>query len=328
MKGKYEVIVKSRRLQYKFTINRNITILRGDSATGKTTLIEMIDEFQRNGPASGIEIKCQKACTVLSGTRWLDNLSAIHDSIVFIDEGDRFPLSEEFASAIKGSDNYYVIVTRVSASNLPYSIKEIYGIKNVSGNRYQGTKRLFSEFYPLCDVSIAQIDNPDLVIVEDSNSGYQFFSDFFSKFGIRCISANGKSNIYAELIQQEYKTALVIADGAAFGSEIEKVLSVKKARNVIVYLPESFEWLILKSGLIKDSDLADKLDSTHDYVDSKEYFSWERFFTALLVAQSQGTYLQYSKSDLNPVFLQEHEQKAIIDIVPEIIVTGGDSEPT
>ena len=117
----------------------------------------------------------------------------------------------------------------------------------------------------------------------------------------------------------------MIADGAAFGSEIEKVLSVKKARNVIVYLPESFEWLILKSGLIKDSDLADKLNSTHDYV---EYFSWERFFTALLVAQSQGTYLQYSKSDLNPVYLQDHEQKSIIDIVPEIIVTGGDSEPT
>ena len=207
MKGKYEIIVKSRRLQYKFTINRNITILRGDSATGKTTLIDMIDEFQRNGPASGIEINCSKPCTVLSGTRWLENLSAIHESIVFIDEGDKFPLSEEFASAIKGSDNYYVIATRVSASNLPYSIQEIYGIRNVSGNRYQGTKRLYSEFYPLCDVNINVIDNPDLVIVEDSNSRFQFFHNYFSKYDVRCISANGKSNIYSKLVHQEFSTA-------------------------------------------------------------------------------------------------------------------------
>ena len=49
MKGKYEIIVKDRHLQYKFTINRNITILRGDSATGKTTLIDMIAAFQTNG---------------------------------------------------------------------------------------------------------------------------------------------------------------------------------------------------------------------------------------------------------------------------------------
>lgn len=49
MKGKYEVVVKSRRLQYKFTVFRNITILRGDSATGKTTLIDMIAAYQEMG---------------------------------------------------------------------------------------------------------------------------------------------------------------------------------------------------------------------------------------------------------------------------------------
>lgn len=42
MKGSYEVIVQSRRLQYKFVIRRNITIIKGNSATGKTTLLEMI----------------------------------------------------------------------------------------------------------------------------------------------------------------------------------------------------------------------------------------------------------------------------------------------
>ena len=151
MKGKYNITVKSRRIQYKFTVLRNITILRGDSATGKTTLIDMIAAYQENG----------------EGIRWQENLAMIHDSIVFIDEGDKFVASEDFARAVKNTDNYYVIATRASLFDLPYSIKEIYGIKNVSGNRYQGTKRLYAEFYPLCRVDNELTAKPDLVITED-----------------------------------------------------------------------------------------------------------------------------------------------------------------
>lgn len=31
MTGRYDIVVKNRRLQYKFTIERNITVLRGDT---------------------------------------------------------------------------------------------------------------------------------------------------------------------------------------------------------------------------------------------------------------------------------------------------------
>jgi len=44
------------------------------------------------------------------------------------------------------------------------------------------------------------------------------------------MSAQGKSNVYRELLHQNYSTALVIVDGAAFGPEIEKVLSLKKLK--------------------------------------------------------------------------------------------------
>ena len=65
MKGRHEILVKDARVQYKFAIERNITILRGDSATGKTTLIEMIGAFQRNGDQSGVTLKADKPCVVL-----------------------------------------------------------------------------------------------------------------------------------------------------------------------------------------------------------------------------------------------------------------------
>ena len=53
----------------------------------------------------------------------------IRGSIVFIDECNSFVKSEDFAISIKESDNNFVIITRNDLPNLPYSVNEIYGIR-------------------------------------------------------------------------------------------------------------------------------------------------------------------------------------------------------
>lgn len=151
MRGTYSVLVENRRLQYKFNIRRNITIIRGDSATGKTTLIEMIQDYNDNGPESGVFLQCDKPCVTLSGRYWQSELTAIHDSIVFIDEGNRFVLSEEFAKQIKTTNNYYVIVTRERLENIPYSVEEIYGIR--SSGKYGTLRQSCYEFYSIYNSS-------------------------------------------------------------------------------------------------------------------------------------------------------------------------------
>ena len=45
----------------------------------------------------------------------------MQDSIVFIDEGNSFVMSDAFADAIQNTDNYYVIVTREGIPSLSYS---------------------------------------------------------------------------------------------------------------------------------------------------------------------------------------------------------------
>lgn len=57
--------------------------------------------------------------------------------------------------------------------------------------------------------------------------------------------------------------------------------------NIILYLPESFEWLILSSGILKDADVKLILSSPENFIDSKLYFSWERFFTSLLIEKNE-----------------------------------------
>ncbi len=86
MKGKHRVIVSTKRLKYDFELRRNLTIIRGDSSTGKTTLIDMIREFVNNPSGTPVNLTCDKTCHVLEGALWKEQLSGISDSIVFIDE--------------------------------------------------------------------------------------------------------------------------------------------------------------------------------------------------------------------------------------------------
>ena len=76
-------------MRFAFSIKRNITIIRGDSATGKTTLFSMIEEYGNLGKDSGVQIQCDKACVALSGKYWQEALEKIHDSIVFVDEDSK-----------------------------------------------------------------------------------------------------------------------------------------------------------------------------------------------------------------------------------------------
>lgn len=45
MKGRHHIVVETRRLKYEFDIKRNITIIQGESASGKTTLVSLLREY-------------------------------------------------------------------------------------------------------------------------------------------------------------------------------------------------------------------------------------------------------------------------------------------
>lgn len=302
MRGKYRIQIQNQNLHYDFEIKRNITIIRGDSATGKTTLVDMVREFYENESDSGIDLKCEVACAVLEGRNWKNQLESFRNSILFIDEGNRFVASREFAEAVQGAENYFVLVTRESLPMLPYSVEEIYGIRN--SGKYGTLKRTYQKLYQLYgNVKAMEKVKPQMLITEDSNSGFQFFDGICKRNQIPCISAEGKSNLFASIIRKEIQNALVIADGAAIGSEMERLMKVVHRKPEIrLFLPESFEWLILRADVLKDKEVREILESPYDFADSREYLSWERFFTALLTEKTKGTYLEYSKSRLNPAY--------------------------
>ena len=100
MKGIHKVVVGTKYLKYEFELRRNLTIIRGDSATGKTTLVDMIRTHMNDGESGPVTLNCDKSCYVVEGNLWKGQLNSIQDSIVFIDEGNRFLVSKKFADTL------------------------------------------------------------------------------------------------------------------------------------------------------------------------------------------------------------------------------------
>ena len=312
MIGRHHIEVKNRDAVFKFDICRNITIVRGNSGTGKSTLYEMIADYTRLNEKSGVNLSCDKDCVALTDNDWKNQLSKTSDSIVFIDEGADCLKSTDFAGLIKKTDNYYVIFNRESLHELPYSVEEIYEIKT------SGKQHTLKKIYKTNAEHVYYISSApkkleyNTVVTEDSKSGYQFYKNYFADTDIKCYTSGSNSALFGWLKDNIDKKALVIADGAAFGAEIDRILKLGSASKFRLCLPESFEWLILKSGLIKAKDIKKVLETPENYVDSKKYFSWENFFEKYLVENTVGTPYQYAKSKLNPNYLKGNNSDKII----------------
>lgn len=323
MVGAYDITVSNRFLKYEFTIRRNITVIKGNSATGKTTLLELIREYNEQED-SGITIQSEKPCIVIYGKNWKEQLEKTSGCIVFIDEVGRFTKSEEFSKAIKGTDNYYVIVSREKLENLPFSIDEIYGIRE--SGKYNSLKAQYTlnEFYHIYGKNPEEQFKPEIVITEDTNSGYEFWRNVCRKEKIACEASGGKSVVLKKLkeYQAERRNKLVIVDGAAFGSEMETLMQYIRYfdKETKLYAPESFEYLILCSKLFPSGEIKERLSKTYQYADSKEYFSWERYYTKLLTQETKDTEKRYQKAHLNKYYLSEKSCAFILEAVPKNII--------
>lgn len=88
--------------------------------------------------------------------------------------------------------------------------------------------------------------------------------------------------------------------------------------NYVLYAPESFEWLILKSGLLSHimvsaETLKEVLAHPEDFIDSSKYFSWERFFTDYLTQATHNIEgWQYRKTELANAYMTERATEIIL----------------
>ena len=85
-----------------------------------------------------------------------------------------------------------------------------------------------------------------------------------------------------------------------------------------MYFSESFEWLILKSDIIDIKGIDDILERTEEYVESSDFFSWERYYTKLLEdATKDDSVKRYQKTNLSEYYLEGKNKDSILRVLPK-----------
>lgn len=321
MKGIQKIHIENTKASFDFELHRNITVVRGNSASGKSTLYNMVDDYSRRAEQSGIKISSTRPCHTILGLDWESEIKQYQNSIIFFDEGAKYLSSKAFSRAIQQTDNYYVLFTRENLFELPYSINEIYEVAMVGRSR---KKHCLKHVYELdqhywLKNRFSRADNKtfDILITEDSNSGYEFFRACFDQSKINCESAGSKTSIYEWLDKHVGENIFVIADGAAFGPEIDGITKwqAEHPECSIICLSESFEWLLLKSGVIPNDSINEMLQHPEDFIESKEFSSWERFFTKYLEDISKGKPYEYTKKKINPYYTAKANSEKVLGLI-------------
>lgn len=228
------------------------------------------------------------------------------DVILVFDESSSCIRTTAFREAIESTGCYFILITRNRCNCFGMSMKELYEF--TYSDSVDLSKRVIS-MNPLYKSDCYGIlSNQSQVITEDSNAGKQFFNRAYGHEHV--YTSHGKSNIPAAI--KEYSDSIVVVDGAAFGFEVEDVLPLLSAYNCYLVAKESFEYVLLKSGILKNL-VTINIDEPE--VDSKKYLTWERFYTDYIQEITSGTVFEYNKVHLNEAYYisQDNKQK-ILDV--------------
>lgn len=319
MKGRYSLEIESRKVIYQLHMERKVTVIKGNSGTGKSSMIRILSDYVELGKDSGIHIRknADYEIKILENrSDWVRELEQIHNSIIFVDEDVRYLYDRNFQRMFQTADCYIVIISRSGLfQQLPYAVSSIYEL-HTQKNGKTSVVQMYQIYQKVFDHS-----KTNYVITEDSNSGHEMMQKIFT---CPVESAGGNSNVLTCLTKtlEAYGNISVIVDGAAFGGYISAVMRLSKIKNnVTVIAPESFEYLLLKTFAFQRF-LADELEHTWNYCDSQLYLTWERYFTDLLMKITEENYgFQYSKKKLHDFFLNdpniEQVKKQLTDIVYE-----------
>lgn len=144
MIGKHHLEIENKKIKYVLDIERKITVIKGNSGTGKTTLVCMIQGYAAQGNKSGISVKNDSNLPLMvftATTRWETELAEAKGALIFIDEAVDYIYSKGFQQEFVQSDNYLVVISRSGQFNhFPYAIQSIYELRTTQNEKLKLTK--------------------------------------------------------------------------------------------------------------------------------------------------------------------------------------------
>lgn len=293
-------------LEYILNLESRITIITGASATGKSTLIRYIENYNKDS-YNAIKIESEKELIHLTPVMVRNKFELNEDTIYFMDEGDNVK-SKEYFTLVNDTRYKFVIITRdVSYPSISYDIEDIYEIKYNNGvnklvKRYKNNYRTNK-----LDVNINKI------FTEDEKSGYEFYKklDNYSVF-----STKGASRVPYKI--KKNNNSIFIVDSLGFGPYINRALMYLESSSSIFIAPKSFEYLILTSLFsYSREELEYKLESYREsyHLINKFNINDENIYYQILIDECFGLSIDYNKSYLPDYFVEKENFDKVLDVI-------------
>lgn len=282
-------------VEFKETLYNKFNVIVGDSAIGKTTLVNcVIRKIKTNKVCYTSNSKSVSIRPILTAMLTSDIVTILKskNTLFLIDEGNYVNIfqsilydydeygKELFDTITKSSSKFLIIARNTSLINVDY--KSVYTLQQ------KGNKVVSKRFYK--DYTTFDCKLP--IVHEDSNSGADYYKHYYNDV----IAAGGKTNIVNVLLKDNANT--VVADGSSIGNEIHNISQLCDN----VYLPESFEFELANAIAPNDKQVSDYYNNMPDSIDSVE-----RYFENDVMPYLCDKYHlpQYSKKNkLNPAFLK------------------------
>lgn len=291
MTGDRNLVLITPNVEYNVHLRNKYTILLGNGASGKTAfrdfMLETTSIQSVYDEDSNLESDFDRIVVVDSDLD-LEVALGLDNTLCIIDEDFSYSVRKHL-EGIRKSNNFFLIISREVQINLSYGIYDVIEFRTERlGN---GKYRTFS--CPYAEFTQSVID-PDLCIIEDSSSGYNFYKNTLN---VKCVSAKFKTRVPKLVSKNLNKTLLVIIDEVGFGYEfyiIYRKLLESDINTVYFWCPYSFEYILLNSGLFQKFN--NNIDNPYSSCDFSRYSTVEVFIEKYLTSVLKDIGYEYSKS--------------------------------
>lgn len=268
---KIKIYDKINNFNFNLELKRRMTIIRGDSATKKSYLADLIR--RRKNMLGKIIVESERTIHYIPYLVDIEDLKEYEGCILIFDEHCRYGRNsteekilfeqENLTSKMLKLDIYYIFITREDTLlRTYYSPYEVY--------YFEQYKKSFS-LKPYFKMDMINSRKYMQAVCEDSGIGYQFFNLI-----LPTKTLNGNGNFHKNINLNK----LHFIDLANY-SYFPEIYRYAIKGEIDIANIESFEWLVLQSSMFKS--YRNEIDKPQDYgANDIKYLTWEQYYTDLL----------------------------------------------
>lgn len=287
-------------IKYNIKIETKLTIVSDLSATGKTTLINILKGSM--GANTPIKVESNIDYSIIDDNTWNLDKKLKNNRLYLLDEDFSYRNTKDFLNMIKKTNSYFLVIGREPSLNINYSTDSIYRFK------YENGVNILNKKYKIDEINYKNRTNTiKNSLNEDSKSGYEFFNNILA---LNNFSSHGNKGIISKI--KNLNDCLIILDRVAYGRWINVLINYIESSkvNAILALQKSFEHTLIESGVLETDKEEFKIQENEMRLKETSLEKFYHYFLAIESNKIKET--RYSKKYINKWYLKEENIQKIV----------------